>query len=98
MNEPHYKVRARRLSAARAKGTHTREEWDTLLQEFDGRCVQCGDRRHLDRDHILPLYLGGSDHITNIQPLCPPCNAGKSSDSTNWAEFRRSNGFGPQGG
>jgi hypothetical protein len=82
------------MAAARKLGTHTREEWDSLCREFEYRCVKCGrEGYHLDRDHIVPVYQGGSDGIDNIQPLCAWCNAGKGPDSTNWVEHRRTRGW-----
>lgn len=73
-------IRALRMSEARAKGRHSKEEWDALVQFCEGKCVKCGASGHLDRDHILPVYKGGSDHISNIQPLCAKCNASKGPD------------------
>lgn len=91
MNEQ--KRRARMVSA-RAKGTHTREQWQALCAEFDYRCVRCGlEGYHLDRDHIIPVYQGGSDGINNLQPLCAWCNSGKGPESTNWVTHRRAHGF-----
>ena len=29
-------------------------------------------------DHITPLFLGGSNHPTNLQALCPNCHADKT--------------------
>lgn len=79
-----------RLVAAREKATHTQEQWRAMLVEFNFSCVRCGETGlHLDKDHIVPLYQGGSDGIDNLQPLCARCNAGKGSDSFNWAKFRR---------
>lgn len=86
--------RARRLVAARKKGTHTKEQWEAIKAEFYGRCVRCGLRGyHLDRDHIIPLYQGGSDGIDNIQPLCAWCNASKGPESFNWVHLRREHGW-----
>lgn len=69
--------RARRISA---EGTHTLEETDALLVEQQGRCNCCGveldDTKHLD--HIMPLCLGGSNWIENLQWLCVWCNSNKS--------------------
>jgi len=87
-------IRRKRMIDARLKGTHTREEWLDLVEQFEGRCVLCGRGGwHLDKDHILPVYQGGSDSIENIQPLCARCNAGKGSDSFNWKLFRLKKGF-----
>lgn len=91
---PHPRIRSLRMAIAREKGTHTRAEWSALCDEFSGRCVRCGAvGHHLDRDHIIPVYQGGSDGIDNIQPLCARCNSSKGPEKFNWAEFRRENGF-----
>jgi uncharacterized protein YdaU (DUF1376 family) len=84
-------TRSERMAAAKKKGTHTREEWVALVEVCGHQCVQCGATGHLDRDHIVPVYQGGSDSIDNIQPLCARCNASKGPDSTdhrpaNWRD------------
>lgn len=30
-------------------------------------------------DHVVPLWKGGADHDTNLQPLCTSCHAAKSA-------------------
>ena len=88
-------IRRQRMAAARAKGTHTPAEWIALKNEFQCRCVRCGDgTMRLDKDHIVPVYKGGSDSIDNIQPLCARCNASKGPETTDWAAFRRIHGWG----
>lgn len=87
-------TRSERLAAARKKGTHTGLEWLALVQEFGGRCVRCGRHGHNpEKDHIVPLYQGGSDGIDNIQPVCARCNASKGPEDVNWADYRRVHGF-----
>lgn len=91
---PHSQIRRLRLKLARLRGQHTPEEWQALQVEFGGRCVRCGVAgMHLDRDHIKPIYQGGSDGIDNIQPLCACCNASKGPEDFNWCEHRRRFGF-----
>ena len=73
--------RARRLANARRLATHSEQEWSDLLS-FCGKCVRCGATDvKLVKDHIKPIYQGGSDGIENLQPLCPSCNCGKSAES-----------------
>jgi 5-methylcytosine-specific restriction endonuclease McrA len=87
--------RRTRMAAARARGNHTLQEWLALRAEFDNRCVRCGHRwRSLERDHITPIYLDGSNGIDNIQPLCSQCNSSKGPETTNWVKYRRAHGFG----
>lgn len=91
-------IRQGRLKSARTKGTHTQEQWLTLVKEFDYRCLRCGCQPigGPTKDHIIPLSYGGSDSIDNLQPLCQRCNSsgGAQGHSFNWIEWRRSNGFG----
>ena len=87
-------IRSERMAAARARGTHTKAEWDALVRRFGGRCVRCGTSSyHVERDHITPVYQGGSDSISNIQPLCARCNCSKGPESFNWVAYRDQNGF-----
>lgn len=89
-----YRIRKARLAAAREKGTHSAEQWVSLIAEFGGRCVMCGTaERKIVKDHITPIYQGGSDGVDNLQPLCIVCNSAKGPDSFNWAEYRRQHGF-----
>lgn len=89
-------IRAQRLSDARQKACHTPDEWLALRDIFGG-CVKCkipSERLHggaCVKDHIVPLYKGGSDGIENIQPLCRNCNSAKGPEETDWRDIRISN-------
>ncbi|MGA9769482.1 MAG: HNH endonuclease [Blastocatellia bacterium] len=71
------------LEAARLKGTHTREEWRQMKRVYHGCCVRClkkaWPKNILTKDHVIPVSLGGSDSITNLQPLCETCNNRKGN-------------------
>lgn len=41
------------------------------------KCLQCGSSDNLTIDHIVPIALGGKNHINNYQTLCQPCNLAK---------------------
>lgn len=76
-----------RMSEARKRGTHTKEEWIEMLDFFENTCCCCmGDSGLLrvEKDHIIPIYQGGSDHITNLQPLCSRCNCSKGPNVSDW--------------
>ena len=87
------RLRSMRVRLARAMGRHTAAQWGSLVKEFNGRCVRCGSTDGVTKDHIVPIYRGGSDAIENIQPLCVRCNSSKGPECTNWVEFRRTHGF-----
>lgn len=69
--------RARKRATTELLGSHTIKEWEDLKRCAKDRCVKCRRKRKLTRDHIIPLSKGGHDRITNIQPLCGPCNSSK---------------------
>lgn len=87
------KTRSERLAYARSLGTHSDTEWKAMVEICDHRCVRCGAHKtelhgnSLCKDHIMPIYQGGSDGIDNIQPMCRNCNSSKGADST---DHRRS--------
>src|SRR6478736_4135557 len=60
----------------------TKAELVTLFLRQDGQCAgkDCGRRLsvHYHRDHVIPLALGGADHIDNEQLLCVPCHRDKT--------------------
>lgn len=59
-------------------GSHTIKEWRDLCKKYSYLCLCCGERKPLTEDHIIPVVLGGTDDISNIQPLCQECNCRKS--------------------
>jgi len=52
-----------------------REVW----RRDKGKCVNCGDRKNLEYDHIIPVSEGGSNTARNIELLCEECNRKKSN-------------------
>lgn len=71
-------LKARRYAREKgAEGSHTFEEWKKLCEKFDNKCAKCKEAKKLTKDHIKPLSEGGTDYISNIQPLCRSCNSRK---------------------
>lgn len=89
--------RSERLAKARQLGTHTAAEWEAMLSILGNCCVKCGlpgDQMHGGsplKDHILPIYKGGSDAISNIQPMCRNCNSRKGDEVIDYREKAVSN-------
>jgi predicted restriction endonuclease len=68
-------LRKRRAARHASRGNFTVEEFKVLCRSYGNKCLACGDTEAvLEADHVVPLAKGGSDNISNIQPLCGSCN------------------------
>lgn len=70
----------RRVKIKENGGSFTAKDWERKLQEHNHRCAFCGmhnDEVPLTIDHIVSIAKGGSNDISNIQPLCMSCNCKK---------------------
>jgi len=61
-----------------------------VIERDHKTCVCCdkkpGNSRGLQVDHIVPVAMGGTNEITNLQTLCRQCNQFKK---TNTVDYRR---------
>jgi 5-methylcytosine-specific restriction endonuclease McrA len=56
------------------------EDWKNIKSFYGNKCLCCGRTSvKLEIDHVIPLSLGGTHSIDNIQPLCRSCNARKNA-------------------
>jgi 5-methylcytosine-specific restriction endonuclease McrA len=73
--------RKRRAAKHTSLGSFTAEEFEELCERYGNRCLACGGTEiRLEADHVVPLTKGGSNDISNIQPLCGFCNRRKFVD------------------
>jgi len=78
----------RRTSKTSAGGSFSVAEWKSLVKQCRNRCLCCGKRRKLTADHVIPVSKGGTSNISNIQPLCGPCNSSKGTKCTDYRKRR----------
>lgn len=43
-------------------------------EEHGNKCVNCGSSENIEKHHIVPILLGGTNRISNIVPLCHKCH------------------------
>lgn len=78
----------RRTKLNNADGKYSLKEWHDLCQQYDNKCLCC-ERTDvlLTVDHVIPISKGGSNFISNIQPLCRPCNSTKALKIIDFRSF-----------
>lgn len=74
-----------RMSRKQAEGSFTDDEWLVLCEGHNHRCACCGKKKKLTIDHIVPLSKGGTNYISNIQPLCKSCNSRKGAKTIKYS-------------
>ncbi len=93
LNNPHWKAGVSSLPSYAAVASRKRKarvlavgedrtatEWEALKAQYDYTCLCCGQREPeivLTFDHVVLVSMGGSNGITNGQPLCQSCNSTK---------------------
>lgn len=87
--------RRRRARVAQASGTFNTEQFRALgdvclcCKRSENELILLGLR--LVPDHVIPLVKGGSNYISNIQPLCHGRNGCNNHKGTKIVDYRSSN-------
>ena len=93
----------RRAFALGSEGTFTAQEWDALKVATGSKCLCCHRTEEellstglkLVPDHVVALVNGGSNDISNIQPLCHGrggCNNRKSTKTEDYRKTQENHG------
>lgn len=88
------RARTHRAFKESSGGKHSGDDIKKLFHKQGGNCATCRAKltvragpRQKHVDHILPLALGGSNYISNLQILCRTCNLRKNAKHPDdWAK------------
>jgi HNH endonuclease len=81
------KTQTRRTRKKGNGGSFTVQQWNELCAKYGYRCLACKKTGvKLSVDHVIPVAFGGSSDISNIQPLCLPCNMSKGVQVIDYRE------------
>jgi 5-methylcytosine-specific restriction endonuclease McrA len=72
--------RVRRYRARKAEALHipyTHEQLTARIAYWGNLCWICRTAPWTAMDHVKPLAAGGADILSNLRPVCGPCNTRK---------------------
>lgn len=77
-----WRINSEGLAPPQDRDYLTQGQKNKLFKDHDSTCVTCGLKvdagiRGLQADHKVPLSRGGSNDLSNWQPMCNNCNVGK---------------------
>lgn len=70
----------------RNAGTLTVQDWELVLEVYGSACLACG-KDEVTIDHVVPVFVGGLNEISNVQPLCGFCNTSKGTKTVDYRPF-----------
>lgn len=78
------RIEHRRRCLIKNAGDYSKKEWENLCAYFGNICIACYESKKLTIDHVIPLSLGGTNTIDNLQPLCKSCNSSKGKKTLDY--------------
>lgn len=84
--ERHYKfISKEKNREMTSRINYTVDDWRDAMIFFEGRCCYCGAKegraaasRH-DREHLIPISMGGKTTRANVVPACRRCNRARGN-------------------
>jgi len=78
-NKARYNIlqQKRRCLINETLSTLTKQQWETIKEDFNNCCCYCGKELKLTQEHFVPLSKGGEYTHNNIVPSCISCNSSK---------------------
>lgn len=83
-------TKLRRFRMRANGGSLSESEWKYVCEKYGNVCLSCGkkgDYKSLTVDHIVPVVMGGTGDIYNVQPLCKSCNSKKSAKTIDYRKY-----------
>jgi hypothetical protein len=79
LQQAHAEMKGETAASARPREPITRAVRHEVWRRDQGRCVDCGSRKKLEFDHIIPWSQGGSNTTRNVELRCEACNRRKTA-------------------
>lgn len=76
-------------NARRIATRHAKKSREEVYKLHGYACLCCGTTKNITIDHVIPIYKGGENHISNYQPLCLSCNSKKGINKSDYRKKKK---------